>query len=129
MAETQDRALQIALAYFEAWACHDFEKAMTFISPEIICLAPAGEIRGSDTFREFMGPFVEGVLEARLVGAFGQEETAMVMYDAETRLVARAPGAEHVTVDNGQIIRMQIIFDRLPFEEARRSLAESATKE
>ena len=72
-----------------------------------------------------MGPFVEGVLEARLVAAFGEDAMALVMYDTATRLVARAPGAEHVTVEDGQIVTMQIVFDRLPFDEARRRVTEA----
>ena len=125
MANAESQVLRVALDYFRAWAGHDFEKAMTYISPDIVCLAPAGEIRGSEAFEEFMGPFVEGVLEARLVAAFGEEARALVMYDTATRLVARAPGAEHVTVEDGRIARMQIVFDRLPFDEARRRVAEA----
>jgi hypothetical protein len=32
-----------------------------------------------------------------------------------------APGAECVTVADGKITHMRIIFDRLPFEEARKA--------
>jgi ketosteroid isomerase-like protein len=35
--------------------------------------------------------------------------------------VKDAPGAECVTVRDGKITRMRVIFDRLPFEEARRA--------
>ena len=45
----------------------------------------------------------------------------MVVYVAHTVLVSDAPGAEFVTVEHGRISRMRIIFDRLPFEAARRS--------
>jgi hypothetical protein len=34
--------------------------------------------------------------------------------------VTDAPGADGVTVRGGKITQMRIVFDRLPFEEARR---------
>ena len=41
------------------------------------------------------------------------------MYDTQTVPVKDAPGAECVTVADGKITHMRIIFDRLPFETAR----------
>jgi hypothetical protein len=114
-------ALETALAYHRAWTSGDFEQAMTYIADDIVCRAPAGTIEGADAFRGFMGPFAEMLVEAQLIAAFGDERTALVMYDTTTRLVADAPGAECVTVAGGKITRMQIVFDRLPFEAARGS--------
>ena len=55
---------------------------------------------------------------------FGDEIHAVVVYDTQTRPVPSAPGAEWTTVADGRIAHMRIIFDRLPFEEARRAAAE-----
>jgi hypothetical protein len=43
------------------------------------------------------------------------------MYDTETVPVASAPGAECLTVRDGTITHIRIIFDRAPFEAARRA--------
>lgn len=43
------------------------------------------------------------------------------MYDTETVQVAEAPGAELHTVSDGRILTLRIIFDRLPFDLARRA--------
>jgi ketosteroid isomerase-like protein len=114
-------ALEAALAYYRAWTGHDFERAMAYVAEDIVCQAPAGELVGAEAFRGFMGPFVQGLTGAELVAAFGDEATAVVVYVAHTVLVKDAPGAELVTVEDGRITRMRIIFDRLPFEAARRS--------
>ncbi|MGI8556915.1 MAG: hypothetical protein ACR2ND_01170 [Solirubrobacteraceae bacterium] len=42
------------------------------------------------------------------------------MYDTETLPVKSAPGAECVTVSDGKITHSRFIFDRGPFEAARR---------
>ncbi len=66
-----------------------------------------------------MGPFVQNLKDAQLIAAFGDDQTAMVMYDTETVPVKSAPGAECVTVKDGKITRSRFLFDRLPFQAAR----------
>jgi SnoaL-like domain len=108
-------ALDVALAYHEAWTSKDFERAMTYIADDIVCDAPAGRIEGEEAYREFMGPFVEVLKRAELIAAFGDDETALVMYDTDTVPVKGAPGAECVAVADGQIVRSWYVFDREPF--------------
>lgn len=115
------RALDTALAYHRAWTGHDFDRAMTHLADDVVCDAPAGRIEGAAAFRDFMGPFTQLVVGSRLIAAFGDDESAVLMYDTETALVPHAPGAEHLTVRDGLITHVTIIFDRLPFEAARRA--------
>jgi SnoaL-like domain len=118
--DTQD-ALHVALSYFRAWTEPDFEQAMSYIADDIVCDAPAGRIEGADLFRAFMGPFSQIVANSELVAAFGDDDSALTMYGTDTVPVQNAPGAEYVTVRDGRIRYMRIIFDRAPFEAARRS--------
>jgi hypothetical protein len=121
MIHNDSPALTTALAYHRAWASGDFERAMTYIADDIVCLAPAGRLDGADAFRNFMGPFVAMVTRAQLVAAFGDETSAVLVYDTETSLVNDAPGAESLSIEDGKITRMRIVFDRLPFAQARRA--------
>lgn len=111
-------ALDVALAYHEAWTNHDFERAMTYVADDIVCEAPAGRIEGADAYRAFMGPFVEILKGSQLWAAFGDDESAIVMYDTATVPVASAPGAEFVTVEDGRIVYSRFVFDRAPFLQA-----------
>jgi SnoaL-like domain len=113
-------ALKVALAYHQAWVGQDFQTAMTHISDDIVCLTPSGRFEGAAAFRNFMEPFSQIVTRADLLAAFGDETTAVVVYDTDTVVVKDAPGAEYLTVQDGQITGMRIIFDRTPFEAARR---------
>ena len=116
-------ALATALAYFRAWTSHDLDRAMTYIADGIICQAPAGKLEGAAAFRGFMEPFTQILTRSALIAAFGDDEKAVVMYDTGTVPVKDAPGAECVTVRDGKIAHMRIIFDRPPHEEARRAAA------
>jgi ketosteroid isomerase-like protein len=121
MSDTTSPALQVALAYYEAWTSKDLERAMSYISEDIVCEAPAGRIEGAEAYRAFMGPFVQILKGSSMIAAFGDERTALVMYDTETVPVKSAPGAECVTVEDGKIIHSRFVFDREPFEAARRA--------
>lgn len=123
MTESGRAALDTALAYHRAWTGHDFERAMRYVAQDIVCQAPSGRLEGGEAFRGFMGPFVEIVTRSNLIAAFGDEEKAVLVYDTDTVPVKDAPGAECLTVKDGKITHMRIIFDRLPFDVARRAAA------
>jgi ketosteroid isomerase-like protein len=121
MTDTSSPALEIALAYYRAWTNKDLDTAMSYIAPDIVCEAPAGRIEGADGYRAFMAPFVGILVSSNLIAAFGDEQTAVVVYDTETMPVKSAPGAECVSVRDGKIAHSLFIFDRAPFEAARRA--------
>jgi SnoaL-like protein len=119
MDEQNGQALDVALAYHDAWTSKDLERAMTYVADDIVCDAPAGRIEGAEAYRAFMGPFVQILKRAELIAAFGDDRTAIVVYDTETMPVHSAPGAECVTVEDGRIVYSRFIFDRAPFDAAR----------
>lgn len=123
MTDNDSPALETALAYHRAWTSHDLEEAMSYIAEDIVCQAPAGRLAGAEAFRGFMGPFAEILTRSKLIAAFGDDTRAVLLYDTDTVPVKDAPGAECLTVEDGTITHMRIIFDRLPFEAARRAAA------
>ncbi|MFE5502987.1 nuclear transport factor 2 family protein [Amycolatopsis japonica] len=116
-------ALAVALSYHRAWTGKDFEKAMTYVADDIVCHTPGGPLSGAEAFRGFMGPFTEILTGSTLLSAFGDETTALLMYDTATLPVASAPGAELLTVREGRIVELRIVFDRAPFDAARAAAA------
>jgi len=118
--------LETLLAYHDAWSRGDFDAAMRYVADDLVCDAPAGRLVGADAFRAFMGPFAAMLTRYERLAAFGDDRVAVVVYDTDTRAVDGAPAAEVVTVVDGRLRTMRIIFDRLPFEEARRAAAGAA---
>jgi ketosteroid isomerase-like protein len=123
MIDKSSPALQVAMAYYEAWTSKDVDRAMAYIAEDIVCEAPAGRIDGAEAYRAFIGPFAQMLISASVIGAYGDQEQALIMYDTATTLVANAPGAECVTVQNGKITYSRFLFDRLPFEIARQAMS------
>jgi ketosteroid isomerase-like protein len=127
MNATTSPALHTALAYHHAWTTHDLDKAMSYIADDIVCDAPAGRLEGAEAYRGFMGPFVQILTAAEMIAAYGDDKTALVMYDTETKLVKSAPAAECVTVTDGKITYSRFIFDRASFDAARKAAASAGT--
>jgi ketosteroid isomerase-like protein len=121
MTEATSPALRTALAYYQAWTGHDLDQAMSYIADDIVCDAPAGRLEGAAAYRGFMAPFVQILRGATLIAAFGDEHTALIMYGTETVPVPSAPAAECVTVTDGKIAYSRFIFDRAPFDAARKA--------
>jgi ketosteroid isomerase-like protein len=119
----QPAAVRTALAYHRAWTDGDLELAMTHVAEDIVCLAPAGRLEGAGAFRGFMGPFVGILTGSELLAVYGDDRTAVVVYNPSTIPVAEAPTCELVTVRDDRIVEMRIIFDRLPFDAARKAAA------
>src|SRR4051794_13697175 len=119
-------ALQIALAHHRAWTGKDVDAAMGYLADDVVCDAPAGRLVGVPAYREFLTPFAERFLiRAEMIAAFGDDTTAMLMYDAETIPAKSAPAAECMTVRAGKIVYNRFVFDRTPFEEFRRRHAQA----
>jgi SnoaL-like domain len=120
---TQDpsAALSVALAYYHAWTAKDVDRAMTNVADDVVCEAPTGRIEGVEGFRQFMAPFARTLTSSDLIAAFGDDQTALLLYNPHTTLVEDAPSAECFTVENGRIVHSLLIFDRTPFDAARRA--------
>jgi ketosteroid isomerase-like protein len=114
-------ALQVALAYYQAWTSKDIDAAMRHLADDVVCDAPGGRIDGVQAYQQFLGPFAQMLLGTELLAAFGDQTRAVLVYDTRTPPVASAPGAECLTVRDGKIVHNRFIFDRLPFEAARRA--------
>lgn len=124
---TSSPALQTALDYHRAWTGHDFDRAITYLADDLVCEAPSGQITGLAEFRGFMEPFSQIMTSSQLLAAFGDDDTAMLMYDTTTIPVPHAPGAELYTVADGRITHIWIIFDRAPFDAAQAAAANPAS--
>ena len=121
MTDATSPALRTAMAYYDAWTSHDLDAAMGYIAEDIVCDAPAGRLEGAEAYQNFIEPFMRILTGSTIIAAFGDDETALVMYDAHTVPVRNAPGAECVTVKNDKITYSRFVFDRAPFDAARRT--------
>ena len=116
MIATEDRARQIALAYHEAWARRDIAGALEHVADDVVCDSPAGRIEGILAFADSLSAYFQLLERTQLVAAFGDERTAVLIHENQTIPVPSAPAATHLTVEDGRITYMRLIFDRVPYQ-------------
>jgi limonene-1,2-epoxide hydrolase len=92
MTEHHSPALEVARAYYQAWTGKDVEAAMGHLADDVVCDAPAGRIQGIAAYREFLGPFAQLLIDSELLAAFGDDTTAVLVYDTRTPPVPSGPG-------------------------------------
>jgi limonene-1,2-epoxide hydrolase len=119
--QTSSPALTVAMAYYEAWTARDMDRAMTYVADDIVCDAPAGRIEGAERYRAFLAPFAQMLTGSDLIAAFGDDKTAVMMYDPHTTLVQSVPTGEWFRLEHGKIVQSRLVFDRTPFDAARRA--------
>lgn len=112
-------ALETSLSYLRLWTSGASDDAWALLDRDVVCVSPAGVLNGRDAVVAFMAPFAAGLVSSELLGAFGDVESALILYDTATAAVASAPAAELHSVVDGRITGIRIVFDRLPFALAR----------
>jgi len=108
-------ALEVAHAWYHARNDHDIDKDMSTVADGIVCDAPGVHLEGSDAFRDFEESFLPMITGATLTAAFGDEQTALLMYDIATVSVPSNYAAAYATVTGGKITALRIVFDQTPF--------------
>ena len=96
MTEQPSAALSTALAYYQAWTGKDLDRAMRYVAEGVVCENPTGRIEGLEAFRQFMTPFAQMLTGSDLLGAYGDADTAVLVYNPHTTLVADAAEARAV---------------------------------
>ena len=115
MTETNHKALAIAQTYVYAIADKNVDAIIGVSADDIICTSPIGRIAGTQKFREFHDGFARMIKKVTVLAAYGDDEQAVIIYNAETHPVPRAVIAELVKVQNGKIVSTDVIYDATPF--------------
>ncbi|MBR1179051.1 nuclear transport factor 2 family protein [Bradyrhizobium sp. KB893862 SZCCT0404] len=113
--QSSGKALQIARTYVEAIARKDVDTIISVAADDIVCTSPRGRIVGTGTFRAFHGGFARMLRNVTILAIHGDDEQAVVIYNAETHPVANAICAELLTMRNGKIASTEVIYDATPF--------------
>ncbi|MGX1319035.1 limonene-1,2-epoxide hydrolase [Bradyrhizobium sp. USDA 377] len=113
--QSSGEALQIARTYVEAIARKDVDAIISVSADDLVCTSPIGRITGTQRFREFHGGFARMLQKVTILAIYGDDQQAVVVYNADTHPVANAVVAELLKVQNGKIASTDVIYDAAPF--------------
>lgn len=115
MNKSTSPALQVALAYHEAWKNLDHASAMKVVADNVVSETPSGLIEGGAALHKSETEFASMLTGATMVAAFGDENTALLMYYTHTRPVPSVLSSKYFTVENGKITGIKGLFDKSVF--------------
>jgi SnoaL-like domain len=115
MTDTKHKALAIARTYVNAIAEKNVEGIIGVSADGVVCTSPIGRIAGTQKFREFHDGFARMIKKVTVLAAYGDDEQAVIIYNAETHPVPNAVTAELIKVKNGKIVSTDVIYDATPF--------------
>jgi ketosteroid isomerase-like protein len=115
MTETNRKALAIARTYVDAIANRNVDAIIAVSAADVVCTSPIGRTTGTQKFREFHDGFARMIKKVTVLAAYGDDEQAVIVYNAETHPVPSAVTAELIKVKNGKIVSTDVIYDATPF--------------
>ena len=119
MTQTNSPALQIALAYYDAWRNRDHGTAMNFVADDVVCDTPFGRLDGAAALHQSETEFAPILTGATLIASFGDDTTALLLYHTHTLPVPSVLSAKYFTVNNGKITSIKGLFDTGVFARAQ----------
>ena len=111
MEKSNNNALKVALAYFQAWNNKDFEKVSDLISDAASFEMPINYYHHKNTFVEAVEFTANAASEVNLLAEFGDDKEAILLYDLNLKPIGKLRIAEHFKVDDDKIVHIRHIHD------------------
>lgn len=115
MTETNRKPLVVAHTYVNAIAGKNVDAIIAISADDVVCTSPIGRLTGTQKFREFHDGFARMIKKVTVLAVYGDDEQAVIVYNAETHPVPNAVTTELVKVKNGKIVSTDVIYDATPF--------------
>ena len=125
---TQAESAAIARTYIEAVGAHDLETVGGLLSDDLAAVFAGGTI-GKQEWIAALARLLPALLRNEVREVFADGDRACVVYDFVTDTPAGAvPCVELVTVRDGRITAIELIFDRVAFAPVNEALAARAAR-
>ena len=111
------RAIDVVIAYQDAWVGRDFDRARTFIADDVVFVSSAGQhITGHADFMAMLSAFAMRI-QPRWEQAAVLEDAGgvLILYRLFTQSGEPAFCADYFVVRSGKIQSDTLVFDREPF--------------
>jgi hypothetical protein len=110
--------VEVAIAYTRAWTSHDMTTAASYVADDVVFEGPLSKASGHAAFMDGLTRFAQAVTGSEILGAVGDNERAMVMYELTTGPFGLIRAAEDFVMADGKISRNTLIFDTYELRSA-----------
>lgn len=114
----KEKALSVAMEYFNAWSNQEFEKAASFLSDEIMFEMPINAYTSKEEFLRAVKFTAQATLKVNLLTRLGNEEEAILVYNLVLTGLAPLKICECFKVINNKIMFIRHIHDTYELRNA-----------
>jgi hypothetical protein len=107
-------AVQTALHYFTALTAGNLSRAMRYVADDVVCDTQGRRVSGSRAYRQFISQCLPAIRGATLIASFGNDTTAVLIYDLTAPPRLRCRGADRLVVDRDKIVNIVTVVDKVP---------------
>jgi hypothetical protein len=108
---THKQPLEIAIAFTEAWTSHNVDEAVKYVAKDVVFDGPMQQSEGSEAYVKGLTKLSTGVVNYKLIAAFGDEKQALLMYDLTMSTGVILTCAKHLVIRAGKIHHDKLTFD------------------
>ena len=113
-------ALDVVVAYTEAWAGKDLETAAAYLAADVVFDGASARHESAEPLLRGLAGFVTQIAPGwRQIAAVAQDEQVMLMYEVSLASGKPVRLAEHFTVRDGKIRSETLVYDTLAVQAAR----------
>jgi SnoaL-like domain len=121
---TDQSALDVAVAYTDAWARRDLRTAAGYLAPDVAFDGPFARYESAEPLMKGLERFVTNLVPGwKQLAAVARGEQVMLMYEVYVPSGKPVRTAEHFTVRDGLIRSETLVFDSVALETARAEAA------
>lgn len=111
----------LAKAYYTAMGEKDISSIEKYLHPDVQFTGPLSSMEGKEAILEANKNFMSFFKTLKIRSAFGSEDQAVVIYDVESP-VGCFPGASLMTFEEGQVIKIELIYDARPYVQKKEEI-------
>jgi len=119
MTSTNQTALDVVLAYQEAWTSGDLETAAGCLAGDVVWIGPTARLDGPGDFMRGLGRFADTLAPGwRKIAAMADGDGVLLMFEVDTASGTPIRAADYFTVSRGRIQTDTMVFDTLAYRTA-----------
>lgn len=105
----------VVQAYRDAWTSGDVDLALTYLSQDVRCFAPDENVGTKDDWRQYLSGFLPMLTGAPTHTEMSDGNRVALWYFPQTAVTTTTLASELFTVEDGRIIEIRLVFDRLSY--------------
>ena len=115
MTPTANDPSTIVRDYHDAWTSRDVDLALSYVSEDVRCFAPDEDVSTKGDWHRYLSGFTPMLTGAPTHAELSDGNRVALWYFPQTAVTTTTLASELFTVEDGLIVEIRLVFDRLSY--------------